>query len=335
MPIDLNNYCGCGEPFVPFDDFNKDCPRCETPADFVAEGFVGKKVGFAKEVVNSDFPLSPTSLDYYTRAAVEIIKKAEQFPEMPIHGAKFRAMCMHLAEETDPVYMDYRREHMVAFTGHVLDDLFPPDFENIIFDWSGVVSNDFEPVYLSVMEVFDRNKVPHISKEEFRSEFRLPYGNFYKKFIPNIDLEAEKAIFRQCFARQAPPQAYTESRDVLESLHKAGIKMVVLSSHAQSFIEEEAERYGVLGFLDEVNGSVHDKGEVIEGILKRNKFDPKKTGYVGDMMHDVHTAHKAGVASIGLPRGYQTPKLLATAHPRYTRKDLIGVERLVLGNRTQ
>ena len=65
--------------------------------------------------------------------------------------------------------------------------------KNIIFDWSGLINNDFPAVYNAIMSIFEKYGVKRISSEEFKKEWVQPYMVFYNKYIPGLDMATEVA----------------------------------------------------------------------------------------------------------------------------------------------
>ncbi len=49
---------------------------------------------------------------------------------------------------------------------------------NVIFDWSGTLSND---IYKACMKVFEKLGLKKISFSEFKRNFLLPYMKFYRE----------------------------------------------------------------------------------------------------------------------------------------------------------
>ena len=64
--------------------------------------------------------------------------------------------------------------------------------KNIIFDWSGTISDDFTPVYQASTLVFKKLGREPISIEEFKREFALPYMLFWNKYFPKLKEEEER-----------------------------------------------------------------------------------------------------------------------------------------------
>ena len=153
--------------------------------------------------------------------------------------------------------------------------------KNIIFDWSGTLSNDLVPVYNATMITFEKMGARKISLDEYQREFELPYMNFYKKYIPNIDKEKQDKIFLDAIHSVEEPKPFPHAKQTLEHLLRKGIRMAILSSHPQKKIEKEINDYGFSKFFVCTKGSVYDKTETISEIMHRCEFEPKETAYVG------------------------------------------------------
>lgn len=190
--------------------------------------------------------------------------------------------------------------------------------KNIIFDWSGVISDDFIPAYKASMLVMDSLIGKTITKEEFRREFTLPAVNFWRKYIPDLtEKENEKRheLFSNNIHKVEKPKPYKNTKEVLEKLDSKGIKMIVISSHPHEKLILEAKEYGFTDYFREINGSIHDKVDEIKEILQRNNFDPKQTIYIGDMTHDIDAGKEAGVTTVALTSGYQDKNRLEKHNP--------------------
>lgn len=194
--------------------------------------------------------------------------------------------------------------------------------KNIIFDWSGVISNDLEPVFKATLDVFRAYDIPVIRLEEFKREFVLPYMDFYKKYSNDIVKEKSDALFRKMIKKYEKPKPYPHVKETLARLYHSNIIMIVLSAHIQENIVAESCEYGLSGFLQEINGSVYNKILNIKAIMERNRFNPAETMYVGDMKHDIEAGKEAGVATVALTWGYQSEAVLRKASPDYIIHDI-------------
>ena len=191
---------------------------------------------------------------------------------------------------------------------------------NLIFDWSGTLSDDFNSVYDSVMTVMDSLVGKRISKEEFKEKFTLPYMNFFwDNYNKNIKKEDCDKIFTKSINEASKPKPYTGVVKTLKILHLKPFKckMIIVSSHKTPNLLQEAEEYGVKQYFQEINGDVYDKTLAIEKIIIRNKFKVSETCFIGDMTHDIDAGRAAKVKTIAVDWGYQSRDVLKKHNPDY------------------
>ena len=55
--------------------------------------------------------------------------------------------------------------------------------DTVILDWSGVVSDDLEAVWLTSNDILKERGAKPVSLQQFRELFELPFMNFYKKHL--------------------------------------------------------------------------------------------------------------------------------------------------------
>jgi len=192
-----------------------------------------------------------------------------------------------------------------------------------IFDWSGTLVDDLGVVIDATNTVLEHYGVDKMDRETFCREFSLPYDRFYKKFLPQVDVSELEALFRSGFSdssqRVSPlPYAY----DFLEKLKASGAKMYVLSSMSAPEFEMQADELRMAHFFEATYAGVLDKREVIGEMMSAHGMGQAETVFVGDMTHDVETAHHAGIMSIGLLTGYNHAAALAEAEPEIMAKNL-------------
>ena len=195
---------------------------------------------------------------------------------------------------------------------------------NVIFDWSGTISNDLPLVYETVMKVFEHYGISRISLERFRLEYTLPYMKYARKFGITASKEEVDEVFNSHFRKHGFPQPLPNSAEAVEKLHVLGKRMVVLSSHRQQFLEEEARRFfGDKNYFVKLFGSVHNKEDEIENILQQLSFGPKETIIVGDTEHDILAGKSAGISTAAVLTGYRPKEKLAAAKPDFVINNLL------------
>ena len=202
--------------------------------------------------------------------------------------------------------------------------------KNIIFDWSGTLIDDVSFTYRATMKVFEKIGIENITLEKFKEEFTLPYMDFYKKFKK----DADKKIIDGCFDKELDlinkSKLFPETKEILNFLQQRKIKMIILSSYLQESLEREIKDNDLQNFFLDINGSVHDKTEVVLEIMQKNNFKPAETIYVGDMVHDIDTGKKAEIITVIVSCGYQSKKVLLEKSPDFLIEDLGELKNIVL-----
>ena len=206
-------------------------------------------------------------------------------------------------------------------------------FRNFIFDWSGTLVDDLGPVIEATNAVLGKYNLPPYDRESFRRNFRLPYQEFYTEILPHVPLEELEAQFRPAFeAAVTPVTILPHAREKLEWCAALGLRTFVLTSMDTDAFERQLDGFGLRDLFEATYSGVLDKRELIHQILATHRLDPEETAFIGDMTHDVETAHHGGVSSIAVLTGYNHPEILATVRPDLTVPDL-GVLRSLLARR--
>ncbi|MBB5351767.1 phosphoglycolate phosphatase-like HAD superfamily hydrolase [Haloferula luteola] len=203
-------------------------------------------------------------------------------------------------------------------------------FRNLIFDWSGTLVDDLPPVLDATNQVLGVYGVPPMDRETFRLRFRLPYREFYEEMLPGVPLEELEVHFRKAFSGSSEPvTVLPHAREKLAWCQAQGIRCFVLTSMDSDAFRGQLEDFGLAGYFEATYSGVLDKREVILEILDRHRLAPGETAFVGDMTHDVETAHHAQLTSVAVLTGYTHAGALALARPHLTVQDLDGLRRLM------
>lgn len=198
----------------------------------------------------------------------------------------------------------------------------------VIFDWSGVLSDDFEMCFQAEMRVLDALGVKRLPREEYADKFELPYTRFYEKIGLDVPKERIEELFRkgvrECGVK---PQPVNGSKEALEYLKGKGFKTAVFSAHPSEFLEKELEEYGFSGLVDVVEAGVFDKTAAVHDLIAL--LGTKENVLVGDMVHDIEAGKKAGIKTIAVCSQYDSRERLEAAKPDHVIEDLSGLKELL------
>ena len=196
------------------------------------------------------------------------------------------------------------------------------DIDNMIFDWSGTLSNSVESFRQVCDLMFVALGRAPISLDEIRQEFTIPYMVFWNKYFPDLTKEAQDKLFRKCIAEVDSPKIYDGVKETLSHLDDLHIRMGVLSSDLYSTLLPEITKSDLHNFFMEIKAEVHEKGPALVNILKKHNFDPVRTMYVGDTSGDIDAGKFAGVVAVGVSWGYQCEDKLNKSNPDYLIKNI-------------
>jgi phosphoglycolate phosphatase-like HAD superfamily hydrolase/ADP-ribose pyrophosphatase YjhB (NUDIX family) len=187
---------------------------------------------------------------------------------------------------------------------------------NIIFDWSGTLVDDLPAVLKASNFVLAQAGRPEMSLDEFRAEFSLPFTSFYDRHTPHVPMAQLEDWFHSSF-RQAQDSVceLPYARAFLEFCRTQKLRTFLLSTVHHDHFLVQCRVTGFGPYLDKSYTDVWDKREKIHEILAENHLVAEETLFIGDMQHDIETAHHGGVHSCAVLTGYNTLEQLRAAQP--------------------
>ena len=189
-------------------------------------------------------------------------------------------------------------------------------FRNIIFDWSGTLCDDLTLTIECTNYVLAQYGLPLLDEAGFRAEFQLPYPNYYAWKTPGISIEEIEAHYRHVLERpKSKVTVLPHAREFLEYCAAAGIRCFILSSMDSKAFAEQAEELGLSGFFEGIHTGILNKEAHIHRLMQQHELRAEDTAFIGDMQHDMHAAHCAGVWGIGVLTGYNNAAQLHEAAP--------------------
>lgn len=187
---------------------------------------------------------------------------------------------------------------------------------NVIFDWSGTLVDDLPAVWRASNHALQQAGVPAMPLEDFRREFRLPARDFYMERVPKESLPELEGWFLEGFKlAQDTVTPLPHAREFLEFCRQHGLRTFLLSAVHPALFAQQEKISGFGPFLDKTYLGAHDKKDLIGQILRDNELDPTQTVFIGDMQHDIETAHHGGVKSVAVLTGYDSLDKLRKSKP--------------------
>jgi phosphoglycolate phosphatase len=191
-----------------------------------------------------------------------------------------------------------------------------PEIRNVILDWSGTLVDDFGPVLEASNEIFKQHGKAAFTAEEFREKFYLPFTDFYKEYLPELELPELDHHYHTAFKLlQTGIEPLPHSLDFLEYLRERGLPTFLLSTIHHEHFEAQGSRLGVKKYFKQAYVQALDKRKVILHLLAEHGLNADETIFIGDMVHDIETAKHAGVLSCAVLTGYDSLEKLKKSNP--------------------
>ncbi len=203
-------------------------------------------------------------------------------------------------------------------------------FKNIIFDWSGTLVDDLALTLDASNYVFAQYGKPALNRDQFRAEFQLPYPDYYARVIPDADLNELENHFRHAFTvSNAPVDVLPHTREFLDFCKARGIRCFILSSVDEKEFDAQCRALGLIDYFEGIHAGIRHKDAHIHTLLAQHGLHANETAFIGDMQHDVETAHHAGITSIAVLTGYNDAAQLAKVSPDIIVPDLMVLRTLM------
>ncbi len=204
---------------------------------------------------------------------------------------------------------------------------------NIIFDWSGTLVNDLSGVWKATNHVLEKAGVEKLSLDKFRAEFELPFTGFYERFTPNVPLQTLENWFHDSFREACGDViALPHANDFLDFCKAEKIRCYILSTVNPEYFTVQASNTQMDRYFEELYLGVWDKRKKIHAIIQENELKHEETLYIGDMQHDVETAHHGGIYSCALLTGYNTLDQLRMSRPSIITANLDELKTILRNN---
>lgn len=195
------------------------------------------------------------------------------------------------------------------------------NYEVILFDLDGTLTDSAEGILNSVIYALERMGVSYDSKESLRRFIGPPLQTSFRDYCGFSEKQVAEAvrIFREYFRERGiyENKVYGDIPEMLNALCNADLTLAVATSKPEAFAEQILLRFDLAKYFKVISGATMDgtdKVTVIREALTRLGIKPSsRVLMVGDREHDILGAKEAGVSSLGVLFGYGSKEELQTA----------------------
>jgi phosphoglycolate phosphatase len=197
----------------------------------------------------------------------------------------------------------------------------------LIFDFDGTIVDSFEASLSIFYEITHRQKLTSQEVKSLRGKSLREVIKFLKIKswqIPRLILRAKSLMA----AKIATLKTFEGMPKTLEQLHQDGHQMFILSTNSSDNISHFLKNNGLDGCFHKIYGDIglRSKSSALKKIMSKENINRSSCAYIGDEVRDVEAAKKAGVMSVAVGWGFNTPEALQKARPSAiakTPKDLL------------
>ena len=187
-------------------------------------------------------------------------------------------------------------------------------YQTVLFDLDGTLTDPVEGITRSVafaLEHFGIREEDTSALVKFIGPpLAVSFPEFYGFSEEQTALAVEKYRERFSAVGWAENRLFPGVEELLAALKAAGRQLAVATSKPEVYAVRILEHFSLAGYFDHICGPALDapksygKAEVIRDALARCGADPARSVMVGDRLHDVEGAHKAGIPCVGVLWGY-------------------------------
>lgn len=169
----------------------------------------------------------------------------------------------------------------------------------------------------------------------------LPYSFYCFAGVESFDEETSKnmiADYNRIYREEAEQliELFDGVADTLDTLKKAGIKIVIASNNIHPVLERQLSNLGIRHYIDDIVAvedveNVKPAPDIALEVLRRCNIKPEEAIVVGDSTYDMDMGREAGCDLCGVSYGGHTPEMLREKGAKYIMDNFSELEKIVLG----
>ncbi|MBV7314355.1 HAD-IIIA family hydrolase [Shewanella sp. NIFS-20-20] len=196
-------------------------------------------------------------------------------------------------------------------------------FDLIVFDWDGTLMDSIGKIIACVEKLAEHISVPVPEDEAIRAIIGLSLSEALATLFPEVDMPP--SMMTQVYQHQfkhvelMPTPLFTGVESLLQQLTAQGYTLAVATGKSRAGLDACFERTALSHYFaasrcsDECAGKPHP--QMLQELLAQLAVAPERAVMVGDSRLDIQMGNKAGMATIAVTYGAQTPALLALEQP--------------------
>ncbi|HOI88568.1 MAG TPA: HAD hydrolase-like protein [Lentimicrobium sp.] len=190
---------------------------------------------------------------------------------------------------------------------------------NIIWDFNGTLLDDLDLCLEIINVLLERRGIKPLSRERYLEIFTFPVRDYYLAAGMNFRSEPFEAVAKEYMdiylSRVCSIPLHAGTAGILNRFRENGFEQIILSAMEQEELLRVVHCNGIEEYFRQIFGISNHLGggklELTQTVMQVTGFDPATTCLIGDTLHDMEVARKAGIRCILIANGHQSEKRLA------------------------
>ncbi|MBS3142618.1 HAD family hydrolase [Candidatus Woesearchaeota archaeon] len=183
---------------------------------------------------------------------------------------------------------------------------------NIVYDNSGVVTDDIHNVLATVNAMLVDRDLDQIPLERYRALIVQDFRSFWTQLGVEDPIASIQREYEREYAQLPIPGLLPGAYATLQFFFENKIPQYMVSAQPTEFLLRELATNHVASFFTEIIGMSRNKTQDLAALLQRNSANPKETVFITDMTCDILAGRACGVHTLAVLSGYHTREQLST-----------------------
>ena len=216
------------------------------------------------------------------------------------------------------------------------------NYKVIMLDFDGTTACTVHAIYHAAKRMLNEYGY-EVEKDIVYKNFglALPYSFYCFAGVESFDEETSKnmiADYNRIYREEAEQliELFDGVADTLDTLKKAGIKIVIASNNVHPVLERQLSNLGIRHYIDDIVAvedveNVKPAPDIALEVLRRCNIKPEEAIVVGDSTYDMDMGREAGCDLCGVSYGGHTPEMLREKGAKYIMDNFSDLLKIALG----
>jgi len=191
-------------------------------------------------------------------------------------------------------------------------------YTHIIWDWNGTLFDDTAWCVKTMNKMLENRGLKTLNGiADYHNAFCFPIIEYYKNVGFNFNQEpfedlAAEFILLYHSNKSGGCGLHCGTEDVLQSVHKSGIKQVILSASGLNNLLSQINELNIKHYFDEILGlsDIYAKSKIDTGLSYMARKSAGNALLIGDTIHDYEVAKALETDCILIANGHQSKQTL-------------------------